>query len=58
MFKPDWQDWKQHHLTTRLAADFTNWDKVNGKFDEQLEHLVKALRADPQARELRPKGRL
>jgi uncharacterized protein YjbI with pentapeptide repeats len=58
MFSPGWQDWKQQHLTTRMAPDFTGWDKDNAKFEEQLEAVIKALRADAGARELPPKPRL
>ena len=55
MFKPDWTDWKQQHLTTRMAPDFTGWDKDNAKFEQQLEAVIKALRADAGAREPAPK---
>jgi TIR domain len=55
MFEPQWQDWKQQHLKTRLAADFSGWEKDNGKFDEQFERVVQALRADANAREQPPK---
>jgi uncharacterized protein YjbI with pentapeptide repeats len=58
MFKPDWQDWKQQHLTSRMAPDFTGWDKDNAKFEKQLEAVIQALRADPGARELPPNPRL
>jgi hypothetical protein len=58
MFKPDWQDWKQQHLITRMAPDFTGWDKDNAKFDAQLEKVIQALRADAAARQPPPKPRL
>ena len=50
IFLADWQDWKQQHLTTRMAPDFTGWDKDNAKFEKELEHVFKALRADSRAR--------
>jgi hypothetical protein len=58
MFDPQWQDWKKQHLTARLAADFTGWKWSNKKFEQQLERVVKALRADAGAREAPPKPRL
>ena len=58
IFKPDWTDWKQQHLITRMAPDFTGWDKDNAKFEAQLEKVIQALRTDVRARELPPKPRL
>ena len=56
MFKKDWSDWKQQHLTTRMAPDFTGWDTDNAKFETQLESVIKALRTG--ARERPPEPRL
>jgi hypothetical protein len=58
LFSPDWQNWKRDPLTSRMAPDFTDWDKDNAKFEKQLEAVIKALRADGGARELPPKPRL
>ncbi len=58
MFRPAWKDWKQQHLTSRKAPDFTGWDKDNAKFEQQLEHVIQALRSDARARELPPNARL
>ena len=58
MFDPGWQDWKRDPLTTRMAPDFTGWDKDNAKFEQQLEAFIKALRADAGARQPPPKPRL
>jgi hypothetical protein len=37
---------KKQHLESRLAADFTNWMIDIGKFEEQFERVVEALRGD------------
>jgi hypothetical protein len=58
MFKPDWQDWKQQPLISRMAPGFTGWDKDNAQFEAQLEKIIQALRADGHARELPPRPRL
>ena len=58
MFWPGWQGWNQQHLTTRMAPDFTGWEKDDAKFEEQLEAVINALRADTGARELPPKPRV
>jgi uncharacterized protein YjbI with pentapeptide repeats len=58
MFSPSWQDWKNEHLKSRLAADFTCWEKDDAKFDAQFESVVQALRADKEARQAPPTPRL
>jgi TIR domain/Pentapeptide repeats (8 copies) len=58
MLKLDWQNWKQQHVISRLAADFTDWKKDDDKFNEQVEKVIKALRADNGARPPAPKPRL
>jgi hypothetical protein len=58
MFHATWTDWKQEHLTSRLAADFTGWKNDDDKFNAQLERVIKALRADGRARERAPEAKL
>jgi len=41
-----WEDGLAADLRSRLAADFTNWEFDNAKFEEQFEHVVQALRSD------------
>ncbi|HTA30111.1 MAG TPA: toll/interleukin-1 receptor domain-containing protein [Candidatus Cybelea sp.] len=58
MFWPGWQGWNQQHLTSRMAPDFTGWEKDSAKFEEQLEIVINSLRADTSAREIPPKPRV
>jgi hypothetical protein len=57
LFSDKWQSGYQVQVRRRLAADFTEAN-YPGKFDEQVERLIKALRADEGARESPPKQRL
>jgi uncharacterized protein YjbI with pentapeptide repeats len=57
LFSGEWHSGKVGEITSRLAADFTDWDTNDRKFDEQLERLVRALRTD-EGREAPPPARL
>lgn len=57
LFSDQWKSGYQAQLRRRLAADFTEIG-TDIKFDEQVERLIKALRADEGAREKPPKPRL
>jgi len=43
---------------SRLAVDFTAWEKDNAKFESQFERVVKAFRADRAARKKVPSAKL
>jgi hypothetical protein len=58
MLRRDWQSGKKDEILARLAADFTGWENDNGKFEEQFERVVKALRTDAGAGEIPPEPKL
>jgi len=57
LFSDKWKSGYQAQVRRRLAADFTATSDA-GKFDEQVERLIRALRADEGALEKPPKQRL
>ena len=53
-----WHDGKASKVRARLAPDFRGWDKDHARCEEQIDRIVRALRADGQAREKPPQSRL
>lgn len=54
MFSNEWQSGKKRQVISRMAADFTGWDKDHAKFEAEFEKVVKALRSDAGGRENPP----
>jgi hypothetical protein len=46
MFSDEWKSGKSAQIKSRLAADFTGWDRDDEKFDNEVDRLLTTLRAD------------
>jgi TIR domain/Pentapeptide repeats (8 copies) len=58
MFSGNWKSGKEEPVKSRIAADFTGWEKNNAKFEREFDKVVKALRADGGGREIPPTPKL
>ena len=59
MFTDDWDlGVLAKEIRSRVAADFRDWEKPTSNFAQQVDRVIKALRADEGARELPPPSKL
>jgi uncharacterized protein YjbI with pentapeptide repeats len=53
-----WTSGKCSEVLSRVAADFSGWEKNRGKFKRQLERVIATLRSDEDSHERPPQPRL
>jgi uncharacterized protein YjbI with pentapeptide repeats len=58
LFSDQWKSGKARQVKSRLAADFTDWESDNNKFEKAFDKLVNALTVDDRGRHPSPKPKL
>ena len=58
MFRGKWKSGKARQIKSRLAADFSTWEKDESMFELEFEKLLLALRVDSEGREPAPEPKI
>jgi uncharacterized protein YjbI with pentapeptide repeats len=58
IFTDECRNAKKDEILSRIAADFTGWNKDEGKFEKELKRVLKSLLLDNKGREKPPEPKL
>jgi hypothetical protein len=58
LFSDDYTSGKKQQIKSRLAANFTGWERNNAIFEREIERVIQALRTGDNGREPPPETSL